>query len=120
MDLVDVSRVETDRVAGLGRLVLELQKAVRELRWTGDFRGALQAQDEKVENDTVPLEHEALAHQPVMVFFRLYCWKRLKLTENCSPLIIPYVLTCDMSLKEVTCAKLARPEQACDCTRRKR
>lgn len=56
MDPVDVARVETDRVARLGRRVAELEEVVGHLRRTGHLARTLEAEDENVEHEAVVLQ----------------------------------------------------------------
>jgi hypothetical protein len=55
VDAVDVARVKADRVARLGCRVAELEEVVGHLRWAGHLAGALETEDEDVEDETVVL-----------------------------------------------------------------
>ena len=91
MYLVDVTRVQPDRVTSLGGRVTELQEIVGHLRRTCHLASALQSEDQDVENKTVVLYKESSRRSvPAMKSSQgstKLTWK-MKL-ENCKPRIIP-------------------------------
>jgi hypothetical protein len=58
VELVDVTRVETNRMAGLRGRIAILQEVVRHLRWTGHLARTLKTEDEDIQNETIVLEDE--------------------------------------------------------------
>ena len=58
MNLVDVSAVQSDGMRGFRGDVLERQKVVGHLRWTGHFRSTLQTQQQQVQHEAEELDDE--------------------------------------------------------------
>lgn len=55
VNAVNVARVQTDGMASLGRRVAELEEVVGHLGRAGHLAGALETEDEDVEDETVVL-----------------------------------------------------------------
>ena len=58
MYLIDVSAVQSDRMRSFRGDVLERQKVVGHLRWTGHFRSTLQTQQQQVQHEAEELDDE--------------------------------------------------------------
>ena len=58
VNLVDITRVEADGMRSFSGDILEGEEVVGHLRGTSHLTGALQTQDEEVENEAIVLDDE--------------------------------------------------------------
>jgi hypothetical protein len=90
MDLIDISRIESNGVTSFSSGIAELQEIVGHLGWSSHFTRTLKPKNEDIENETIVLDaipSIKVSEQSSDVGRIEFTWK-MKL-ENCSPRIIP-------------------------------
>src|SRR5450631_1942776 len=58
-NLVDISRVKSNRMSCFSCNILKSQKIIRHLRWPSNFTGAMETKNEEIQDQSIVLGNEA-------------------------------------------------------------